>query len=30
MLALVVLVMAVVLVIFSVAGRLERHLLRWQ
>ena len=29
MLALVLLIMAVVLVIFTVAGRLERHLLRW-
>ena len=29
MLALVLLIMAVVLVIFAVAGRLERYLLRW-
>jgi hypothetical protein len=29
MLAIVLLIMAVVLVIFALAGRLERYLLRW-
>jgi hypothetical protein len=30
MMALVLLIMVVVLLIFSIAGRLERYLLRWQ
>jgi hypothetical protein len=29
MMAIIVLILAVVLIIFSLAGRLEKHLLRW-